>query len=152
MGNTEDAGLSFTRIRTITVAGFAADAWPNGATEPVGSKLFQMRQRVSGQSGTDNVWGHALYFRYVDGSGNAVEGGTVNFKTWIKDAGASGLAAAKGLTNPTRWVGVLEEAAAPGEALFQGELIGQLYVQVKALPSVPVGATAVELWIVDRAG
>jgi hypothetical protein len=128
------------KVRTVTVAGFVADADPNVGQPSTG--LFDMTGDIGDQTAAErDVEGHRVTFRAVTGATPPVDvpGATVDFTTWAYDEGASAVYAR------AVWNRLASEAAAPHARLFGMPLKGKLYFQITAIGS-PGAATVVEVW------
>lgn len=118
-------------VRTIVVAGFAADEDPN-ATAPDDADTYHVPE-LNGRTE-----GHCLKFTFTDDEGVYQAGGTVDFTTWYHDKNASG-----------GWASLAPEAAAPGNASYAARVVAQLFAQVTAL-SAPEDGTKLQIWAAPR--
>lgn len=129
-------GIEFTLVRTITVAGFAAEGDPN-VTAPTG-KTFAVDDRRTGQGGDGLVRGHTVKFVFTDNAGAYVAGGTVDFTTWFKDSNAKGW-----------WTALASQAGAAGSLAFTAPVVGEIFQRVTAI-AAPGGGTKVQVWAASR--
>ena len=134
--------MEMTKVRTVTVAGFVADADPN-LTPPAANTVFDMAAATMGdQLGAErDVEGLRLVVRFVTGATPPVDvpGATADFTAWFYDDGAS-RSYARGVWNRYK-----AEAAAPHGALYAAPIKGKVFVQLTALGSVGA-AVSVEVW------
>lgn len=132
------SGIEFTKVRTITVAGFSAEADPN-VTPPAAASVYNVPQRATGQgAGDEQVHGFAVKYVFVDNAGAYVAGGTVDYTTWYKDQNLHGF-----------WTSLTPEATAAANRSFIGGIVANVFTQVTAL-SAPGGGTFLQVWMAPR--
>jgi hypothetical protein len=132
--------MRMSKIREVAVSGFSPDPNPN-VTSPVSGTMKMVG--ASGDSGSQ-VEGHRICIRFVDNSNLEVVGPTADFRTWIRDEGASDTVPNGGLGRPA-WLALKAEAAAPSSQSYAGAIKGEIFVQLTALGTVG-SATKVQVW------
>lgn len=135
-------------VRTITVAGFVADANPN-VTAPTAAKLFTVDALDPGdQLIAEGIEGVRLCLRFIDdttpGTNAEVAAASTDFRLWEKDEAASATVVAGGLGRDA-YIGLAAEAAAPSSGSYTCTMKGTIFVQVTALNSAGT-ATKVQIW------
>lgn len=132
--------MRMTRIRDIAVSGFTADANPNLTAPAAGSTYVMAGLSPGDQLQREDTEGHRICIRFIDDSlSTAVEipGATADFRTWIKDDGAS---AARNAVPPglgrAAFIGLKAEASAPSSQSYAATTKGEIFVQITAIGSV----------------
>lgn len=130
-------------VRTITVAGFVADANPN-VTPPAAGTTFNMDALTPGdQLINEGIEGLRMCIRFVDGSNVEIPAATANFTVWEKDDGASDTVANGGLNRPA-FVALKAETLAPSSGSYACTWKGEIFVQVTAISAG--AATKAQFW------
>lgn len=130
--------MKMVKIREVAVSGFSADPNPN-VTPPTAGTTYVMANSLGDQLGVEQVEGHRMCIRFVDDSNAEVVGPTADFRTWIKDDGATAA-----LGRPA-FVGLAEELAAPSSQSYAAAVKGEIFVQVLGIAS-PGSATKCQVW------
>jgi len=135
--------MRMTKVRTVAVSGFVADADPN-VSAPAANQVFDMgTAQMADQLGSErDIEGVRFALRFVTSATPPVDvaTATADFTAWFYDDGASD-AYQRGVWNRYK-----AEAAAPHGGLYAAPIKGKMFVQITALGGTLGSAANVELW------
>jgi hypothetical protein len=125
--------MRYRLVRTISVAGFVADASPGVDTVPA----IVLDDWLSDQASNTPTRGCRFLIRYFNEAGDELEGGSATVQAWAK-------------TNDGSWASEAAAVCAEGRVIG-ADLYGELYFKVTALTvdAVPTAVT-MELWVAER--